>query len=278
MKQRFQKTCLLLALVSMIGAQSFALQPGGRRASSHHHRRFLRWNPLFRPSHESLLLQNEEIDRLELPRIQDDEELEQLKSTGDLVPIVQSEYLRFDPRLDPDRRFCRPWTRDFVDDLSKAYYEEFHTQIQINSAVRTVKIQKKLRRHNRNAAPETGETASSHLAGITVDIQRRGMTRKQVKWMEQYMLPLKNLGVIEPEEERHQWVFHVMVSDRYVTWRDTGSTEVEADNQTPQNSVPENSVPAVDFLGNDLQSSDIRRVELETVSAPESRDFVRQEK
>ncbi len=39
--------------------------------------RRLYWNPLFRPSHDSLLRQNVEVDRLELPRIQDDEELEQ---------------------------------------------------------------------------------------------------------------------------------------------------------------------------------------------------------
>ncbi len=62
--------------------------------------------------------------------------------------------------------------------------------------------------------------ASSHLAGITVDLQRRGMTRQQVQWVEQYMLPLKNLGIIEPEEERHQWVFHVAVSGRYSDWRE----------------------------------------------------------
>jgi len=175
---------------------------------------------VFRPSRDSLLRQNEEIDRLDLPRIQDDDELEQLKASEQLVPIVAGQSLRFDPRLNPDRRYCRPWTRDFVDDLSEAYYKEFHSQIQVNSAVRTVKIQKKLRRHNRNAAPEKGELASSHLAGITVDLQRRGMTRQQVQWVETYMLPLKNLGLIEPEEERHQWVFHVMVSDRYTDWRE----------------------------------------------------------
>ena len=157
---------------------------------------------------------------MDLPRIQDDDELEQLKASEQLVPIVAGQSLRFDPRLNPDRRYCRPWTRDFVDDLSEAYYKEFHSQIQVNSAVRTVKIQKKLRRHNRNAAPEKGELASSHLAGITVDLQRRGMTRQQVQWVETYMLPLKNLGLIEPEEERHQWVFHVMVSDRYTDWRE----------------------------------------------------------
>ncbi|SRR5213080_3324143 len=193
-----------------------------RRLSTHHtHRRRLRWNPVFRPSRDSLLRQNEEIDRLDLPRIQDDAELEQLKASEDLVPIVAGETLRFDPRLDPDRRYCRPWTREFVDDLSQAFYKQFHSQIQLNSAVRTVKIQKKLRRHNRNAAPAEGEIASSHLAGVTVDLQRRGMSREQIKWMQEYMLPLKNLGLIEPEEERRQWVFHVMVSERYTDWRES---------------------------------------------------------
>ena len=146
--------------------------------------------------------------------------------------------LRFDPRLDPDRRYCRPWTRDFLEDLSQAYYKEFRNQIQVNSAVRTVKIQKKLRRHNRNAAPETGETASSHLAGVTVDIQRRGMSRQQIKWMQQYMLPLKNLGLIEPEEERRQWVFHVMVSDRYTDWRESRMLAGEPPEQAESEAMP----------------------------------------
>ena len=203
-----------------------------RRLSTHRtHRRRLRWNPMFRPSRDSLLRQNEEIDRLELPRIQDDAELEQLKASEELVPIVAGETLRFDPRLDPDRRYCRPWTREFVEDLSQAFYKQFHGQIQVNSAVRTVKIQKKLRRHNRNAAPAEGEIASSHLAGVTVDLQRRGMSRDQIKWMQEYMLPLKNLGLIEPEEERRQWVFHVMVSERYTDWRESQTLAGEQPNQ-----------------------------------------------
>ena len=136
------------------------------------------WNPLFRPSHDSLIRQNEEIDRLDLPRIQDDDELEALKASGDLVPIIESDSLKIERGLDPSRRFCRPWTRDFVQDLSEAYYHQFHAQIQVNSAVRTVKVQKKLRRHNRNAAPADGDTASSHLAGVTVDLQRRGLTKE----------------------------------------------------------------------------------------------------
>jgi Family of unknown function (DUF5715) len=179
------------------------------------------WNPMFRPSHDSLLRQNEEINRLDLPRIQDDDELEALKASHELVPIEASETLRIDPRLDPSRRYSRPWTRDFVADLSEIYYRQFHDQIQLNSAVRTVKVQKKLRRHNRNAAPADGDTASSHLAGITVDLQRRGMTKGQIRFVEYYLFYLNALGLVEPEEERHQWVFHIMVSDRYSDWRQT---------------------------------------------------------
>ena len=185
------------------------------------HRRLRRvyWNPVFRPSHDSLLKQNAEIDRLELPRIQDDDELDRLKLEGKLVPIVPGDTLRIDPRLDPNRRYCRPWTRDFVEDLAASYYEKFGQQIQVNSAVRTVLVQRKLRRHNRNAAPAEGEIASSHLAGVTVDLQRRGMSKAEIHWVENYLLPMKAAGLVEPEEERRQWVFHIMVSDRYAEWR-----------------------------------------------------------
>ncbi len=205
-------------------SQAFGLHQYIPTQSAHRkrklHLRRARWNPVFRPSRDSLLRQNAEIDRLELPRIQNQAELDRLVASGDLVSLPEGETLRIDPTLDPDRRYCRPWTRDFLQDLSGAYFNEFHNQIQVNSAVRTVQVQKKLRRHNRNAAPEKGETASSHLAGITVDIQRRGMTREQIAWMQAYMMPLKEQGLIEPEEERRQWVFHVAVSGTYADWRE----------------------------------------------------------
>jgi acyl-CoA reductase-like NAD-dependent aldehyde dehydrogenase len=54
--------------------------------------------------------------------------------------------------------------------------------------VRTVEQQKKLRRHNRNAAPIDGDTASTHLTGITVDIAKHGMSYKQHRWIEQYFM------------------------------------------------------------------------------------------
>jgi hypothetical protein len=47
------------------------------------------------------------------------------------------------------------------------------------------------------------------------------MTNDQIRWVEQYLVPLKEMGLIEPEEERHQWVFHIMVSDHYDDWRES---------------------------------------------------------
>ena len=218
---RFQFAVVLLLTLSCGGLSDRAFAVHHATVSHRRHFHWLRWNPLFKPSHESLLIQNAEIDRLDLPRIHDDTELEALKADGSLVAIVPGETLRIEPSLDPSRRFCRPWTLAFVNDLSQAYYNRFHDKIQVNSAVRTVVVQRKLRRRNRNAAPADGDTASSHLAGVTVDLQRRGLTKEQIRWMEQYLFYMKAIGLVEPEEERRHWCFHIMVSGRYAQWRET---------------------------------------------------------
>jgi hypothetical protein len=223
------RTSRLVALLTLLICAPAAF---GLHSVDSHHRishsrhplrrmRGILWHPLFRPSHDSLLRQNEEIDRLALPRIIDDAQLAELKASGELVPIEASETLRIEPSLDPSRRYSRVWARDFVQDLSEVYYGRFHDKIQLNSAVRTVMVQKKLRRRNRNAAPADGETASSHLAGITVDLQRRGMTKDEIRFVEYYLFYLRAIGLVEPEEERRHWCFHIMVSDRYEDWRQT---------------------------------------------------------
>ena len=241
---RKKPTLLLLTLA--LSCQAFAVRPVAPARYHRIHRiHRIPWNPAFKPSHESLLLQNAEIDRMNLPRIYNDAQLERLKASGDLVAIVPNETLRVQSSLDPARRYCRSWTLDFVNDISTEYYKEFHQQIQVNSAVRTVLVQKKLRRHNRNAAPETGETASSHLAGLTVDLQRRGMTKTQVRWMEDYLRPLKELGLIEPEEERRHWCFHIMVSGRYSDWRSTRMLAQQQNVSTTLNEVTSVGLPGL---------------------------------
>src|SRR5437667_8001175 len=104
-----QKNATLFLVTLALSCHAFAVRPvvAARYHRMHRFHR-MRWNPVFKPSHESLLLQNAEIDRLNLPRIRDDKELEKLKASGELVPIVPTEALRIQPSLDPDRRYCRP--------------------------------------------------------------------------------------------------------------------------------------------------------------------------
>lgn len=185
-----------------------------------HGARHVRWNPLLRGSRDSLIRQNAEIDRLQLPRIDGDSELEDLIVRKELVPVAAAKGLRIDLRLEPSKRYCKSWTRDFLHDLGAGFNREFGGSIQLNSAVRTVEQQKKLRKRNRNAAPIEGDTASSHLAGLTVDIAKKGLSRKQHRWLESYFANLRSLGLIEVAEERRQAVFHVMVSQRYAEWRE----------------------------------------------------------
>jgi hypothetical protein len=216
-----------------IGTSRVSIRHGRARVTHTraHRRPRVFWNPLLRGSHESLLRQNEEIDQQGLPRIQDDAQLQQLVEREELVPLYDTKFLRIAGNLKEDRRLCRPVTREFLDDLSHDYYEQFRQPIQVNSAVRTVEQQRILRRHNGNAAPESGETASSHLSGLTVDIAKRGMTRKQHSWLEQYLADLKSKGMVEPEEERRQAVFHVMVYQRYDQRHE--NDRAQADDQNP---------------------------------------------
>ena len=218
MATRSFRLFLILSLLSSMPLFAASARTRGvvrRRARARH----IYWNPVFRGSRESLLKQNEEIDRLQLPRIEDEAQLEELVLRQELVPLPESSSLVVAGNLPANRRYCRPWTADFLRDMGQAYYQEFHAPLQVTSAVRTVEVQHKLRRHNRNAAPETGDTASSHLAGLTIDIAKRGMSKQQKRWMDDYMLPLKAMGLIEPEEERRQPVFHIMVSQRYAEWK-----------------------------------------------------------
>jgi hypothetical protein len=184
------------------------------------HIRRVAWNPVLRGSMDSMVRQNEEIDRLQLPRIADNDQLLELERTQELLPIQETRALRVNPSLDADKKYCRPWCNQFLQDMSAAYFTQFHMQLQVNSAVRTMEQQQKLRRHNGNAAPEVGEHASSHLAGITVDLAKRGLTRTQHQWIEEYLKNLRDQGLVEAAEERRQACFHVMVSDRYTEWRE----------------------------------------------------------
>ena len=67
------------------------------RYTTRHHRGHVRrvaWNPVLKGSMDSMVRQNEEIDRLQLPRIADNDQLLELERTQELVPIQESRALR----------------------------------------------------------------------------------------------------------------------------------------------------------------------------------------
>jgi hypothetical protein len=187
-----------------------------------------------------LVRENVELDLLELPRIANDDELIALEEAEELVPVEDTQGLVVAANLAENRRYCRSWTRDFLQDLGEAYYRQFHRPVTITSLVRTVDQQKKLRRRNRNAGPEEGETASTHLTGVTFDLLKRGLTRAQHQWLEQYFLPFKEAGLVDPIEERRQPVFHVVV---YKAYSDEQEQPEEPESQ------PESSEPAISSKG-----------------------------
>lgn len=168
----------------------------------------------FPPTPDSLLLQNDLIDKLGLPRIKDSKALADLVDRNKLVPITENRYVRISPKLEADRRYCKPWVNDFLQDLGQAYFDRFEEPIQVNSAVRTVRVQMRLLRWNHNAAPVHGEKASAHLAGVAVDLQRRGLTKEQMTFIQDKLLALGTMVIVE--EELKQPCFHIVVDGNYI--------------------------------------------------------------
>jgi Family of unknown function (DUF5715) len=150
-----------------------------------------------------------------LKRIQNDAQLNQMRHDGKLVPIPVSTQLRVNPDLPVDRRCTRPWTAKFLAATARAHYFRFHRSLQVNSAVRTVQFQRRLILVNGNAAPATGDTASPHLMGATIDIGKKGMSLSEIAWMRAYLLPLQEAGKIDVEEEFYQACFHITVYESY---------------------------------------------------------------
>ncbi len=172
--------------------------------------------PALKGSHEILVHQNIMADHDGLSRIQDDDDLLNMRRQGLLVPLPADNFLEVDDRLPANRRFCRSWTAQFLADLARAHYAHFHTTLQVNSAVRTVEFQQHLMHINGNAAPFEGDTASPHLTGQAVDIAKHGLSLTEIAWLRGYLLPLVQQGKIDVEEEFQQSCFHISVYKRYL--------------------------------------------------------------
>ncbi len=196
--------------------------------------------PPLRGSLASLERQNRRLDAEGLSRVQNDGQLEQWVSDRLLVPLPVSAGLMVNPSLPSLRRYCRPWTAQFLADLASIHNALFHRPLVVDSAVRPVSYQERLMEINGNAAPAYGEVASPHETGATIDIGKVGMTRREIGWMRRYLLVLQDAGLIDVEEEFEQACFHITVYDVYShgrfprpVHRDDGADTASIDSPTP---------------------------------------------
>jgi hypothetical protein len=172
-----------------------------------------------RGTHDSLVRQNVRSEAENLERIENDADLQDRISRGLLVRVPESTALAVNAALPDNRRYCRPWTADFLKDLARSHRAQFHTPLMVSSAVRTVEYQMRLMRINGNAADAEGDIVSPHLTGATIDIAKSGLSRRELQWMRSQLMAYQNAGVIDVEEEFHQRCFHITVYRNY----DSGS-------------------------------------------------------
>jgi hypothetical protein len=177
-----------------------------------------------RGSLESLERQNERLDADGLERIEDEADLADRIEHHFLVPIPASDALAVNSELPALHRYCRPWTAQFLADLSRAHNAAFHRPFEVSSAVRTIEYQKRLMRINGNAAGAEGEIVSPHLTGATIDIAKSGMSRAEIGWMRQHLQALQTAEKIDVEEEFRQSCFHITVYKSYTPAPTTNPT------------------------------------------------------
>jgi len=163
----------------------------------------------------SQLIQNTQADEDDLSRMEDVAMMRRFVKSGYLVPVplsTRTYYLHDIPRT---YRYARPWTRLFLDRLSRQFYQRFGHRLRVTSMVRTEERQLELADWNANAADATGPMRSSHLTGATLDISKRFMTAAERRWMRDVLWSLRESGNVYAIEEFGQPTFHVMVYRSY---------------------------------------------------------------
>ena len=186
-------------------------------AGGHHHSHHGVLHDSLRGSPRSLANQNIEADREHLTRLKESQ-IPVFKRKHLLVPLPAGRNVVVNRRLPPRYRYVRPWARNFLARLGGDFRHKFQAPIQINSALRSIEYQKKLRHRNGNAAMATaGLRQSSHPTGATVDIAKNGMSQKELGWMRSRLRKANRAKLAQATEEHKQPVFHVMIFNRHKT-------------------------------------------------------------
>ncbi len=160
-------------------------------------------------------IQNKRADADDLSRMRDVAMIKRFRANGYLVPVPVSTRYYYLHGISSHYRYLRPWTKVFLDRLSRQHYAKFKRRLRVTSLVRTVAYQRALARRNSNAASYRGPLRSSHLTGATLDISKRNLTKGSISWMRRVLYSLREKRYLYAIEEFGQPTFHVMVFRRY---------------------------------------------------------------
>jgi len=163
----------------------------------------------------SQVIQNARADADNLSRMHDTAMVQRFAQNGYLISVPLRARFYYLHAVPEPYRYCRPWTRLFLERLSRQYYAKFKQPLRITSLVRTVARQRQLASRNDNAADATGALQSSHLTGATLDISKHSMSARGRNWMRKVLYSLRQAGYLYAIEEFRQPVFHVMVYANY---------------------------------------------------------------
>jgi Family of unknown function (DUF5715) len=156
-------------------------------------------------------IQNARADAYHLSRMKSVAMIQRFASKGYLVAVPSDARFYYLHQIPAQYRYCRPWTKLFLDRLGRQYYAKFGTPLRVTSLIRTVGRQINLARWDGNAADAYGSDRSSHLTGATVDISKHDMSPEAQAWMRDRLYSLRQGGDLYAIEEFYEPVFHVMV-------------------------------------------------------------------
>lgn len=159
-------------------------------------------------------LQNIIADYYSMVRVKNTKDLAHLAEIGYLVPLEADAETYFVRGYDipPKYRYLEPDAKDFVEEFSQNYFTDIRNKAKISSATRTVGRQIGIRNteFREFAALAWGDRATVHTTGRAVDISKRVMSKKGVKWSRNYLRNEEEKGRIILIDEPGN-VFHVFV-------------------------------------------------------------------
>jgi uncharacterized protein YcbK (DUF882 family) len=178
--------------------------------------KFLKPDITLKGSMESVVYQNYLMEKEMLKKTKTQAGINDLKKKKVLVKLESGDELKFDSKqVKKENRYCLGRVKNFLGDMSEEFYEEFENPIVITSLSRSAEYQKKLRKKNGNASQIFEGSGSAHSAGAAVDIKKRGLSARELKWIRNYLLEQEEAGLVEATEEYIQPNFHVMVLADY---------------------------------------------------------------